>query len=82
MGFTAGCVAGIAGMTGFEGLGEYSTRVRLRTKNCVRNACRGRLLTLLLLLQFLSHYSIMVYSLLYKSSSFCMHYDLGMEDEF
>jgi hypothetical protein len=24
----------------------------------------------------------MVYSLLYKSSSFCMHYDLGMEDEF
>jgi hypothetical protein len=37
---------------------------------------------LLLLLQFLSHYSIMVYSLLYKPSSFCMHYDLGMEDEF
>jgi hypothetical protein len=42
MGITAGCVAGIAG-NGFEGLGEYSTRVRLRTKNCVRNACRGRL---------------------------------------
>jgi hypothetical protein len=41
MGIAAGCVAGIAGMTGFEGLGEYSTKCAWRTKNCVRNACRG-----------------------------------------
>jgi hypothetical protein len=26
--------------------------------------------------------SIMVYRLLFKSSSLCMHYDLGVEDEF
>jgi hypothetical protein len=32
MGIAAGCVAGIAGMTGFEGLSEYSTRVRLENE--------------------------------------------------
>ena len=32
MGIAAGCVAGIAGMTGFEGLGEYSARVRLENE--------------------------------------------------
>jgi hypothetical protein len=62
-GITAGCVAGIAGMTGFEGLGEYSTRVRLRTKNCVRNACRGRLHIVAATASISFHYSIMVYSL-------------------